>query len=288
VPRSKPVTMKTPEVMAALRARHGDTHAWVTVEEAHRIDFLALACHGAYSDRRAARMKCDAHHPWIGYEVKVSRADFRNEIKKPEKRAYAVAVTHEFYFCAPAGLIRPEEVPEDCGLVEVHATGTSVKVRAPITEAEPMSHLHLAQMFRHGINPAFIRNYADRAAHARYMARQGDEAVKKAKRREDELGRLLEEYAGSLVTVGSRWVSRKPGWDFAAGEKTKRYDTVTVLDVGEMKPEWRNEYRADCALTVKYTDPRPDPRFQSWDPRLPMPTFLEMFRPAEAAATIAA
>lgn len=286
--------MKTPEVMAALRARHGDTHAWVTVEEAHRIDFLALACHGAYSDHRAERRRCDAHHPWIGYEVKVSRGDFLQEIRKPHKRAYAVAVTHEFYFCAPAGLLKVEEIPEDCGLVEAHATGTTVRKRAPITVAEPMSHLHLAQLFRHGINPAFVRNYAERTAHARYKAKQGDEALKKVERRERELGLLLEEYAGSLVVPGSRWVSRKPRWDFRTGEKTKEFDRVTVLEVTDMDdipraarllPIWSLRTEKWAGKTVKYTNPVDD---RDWYPRIPMADFLESFRPAEGAATMAA
>lgn len=57
---------------------------------------------------------------FIGYEIKVDRADFVAELRTPAKRAPGMAATTQFYFAAPQGLIKPEEVPEGCGLVEAH------------------------------------------------------------------------------------------------------------------------------------------------------------------------
>ncbi|WP_454727874.1 MULTISPECIES: hypothetical protein [Cupriavidus] len=54
-------------------------------------------------------------------EVKVSRADFLADAAKPEKRAGYAAVSDALYYVAPAGIIRPEEVPEGCGLIVEHA-----------------------------------------------------------------------------------------------------------------------------------------------------------------------
>lgn len=48
-----------------------------------------------------------------GYEVKVLRNDFLNDEKWPAYMEYC----HRFYFACPKGLIQPEELPDDVGLV---------------------------------------------------------------------------------------------------------------------------------------------------------------------------
>lgn len=55
----------------------------------------------------------------IAYEVKVSRADFLAEIRNPDKRAQAWAISTEYTFVTPQGLVKPDEVPDECGLYEV-------------------------------------------------------------------------------------------------------------------------------------------------------------------------
>jgi len=55
----------------------------------------------------------------IAYEIKVSRNDFLRELDQPEKHAWVEDHFHETYFAAPAGLIKPEEVPAHWGLLEV-------------------------------------------------------------------------------------------------------------------------------------------------------------------------
>jgi hypothetical protein len=48
-----------------------------------------------------------------GYEIKVSRSDF----KQDDKWQYYLPLCNQFYFACPKGLIKPEEVPGQCGLV---------------------------------------------------------------------------------------------------------------------------------------------------------------------------
>lgn len=55
----------------------------------------------------------------IAYEIKVSRSDFLRELKDPDKRAWALRFSDEFYFVAPRHLIHPKELPPECGLIEV-------------------------------------------------------------------------------------------------------------------------------------------------------------------------
>lgn len=95
--------MTAAEVKDALRCRHealrefGGPGAWTCLEEFAGVDLLAFAAWR--SIRRSI----------VGYEVKVTRADYRREILEPGKRALAVAGCHAFYFATPAGLLTAEE-----------------------------------------------------------------------------------------------------------------------------------------------------------------------------------
>ena len=53
----------------------------------------------------------------VAFEIKVSLADFRTELKHPEKRQAVIANCTQFYFVSPSGLIPPREVPDGCGLM---------------------------------------------------------------------------------------------------------------------------------------------------------------------------
>ena len=71
-------------------------------EGLRRLDGLALA--------RSWTRPCIT-----GYEVKISRSDFLRDNKWPEY----LKECHEFYFACPPNLIRPDELPEDVGLLWV-------------------------------------------------------------------------------------------------------------------------------------------------------------------------
>ena len=47
----------------------------------------------------------------IAFEIKVYRNDFLKELKEPEKRAFGLSVSNEFYFVTPPGLAKLEENP---------------------------------------------------------------------------------------------------------------------------------------------------------------------------------
>ena len=61
---------------------------------------------------------------WLGIqsyvvECKVSRSDFQADAKKFAARMNCRLGAHRFYL-TPPGLLRPDEIPEPCGLLEVH------------------------------------------------------------------------------------------------------------------------------------------------------------------------
>jgi hypothetical protein len=89
----------------------------------------------------------------VAYEVKISRSDFLHELKHPEKRAFALSVSTHFYFATPPNLVRPSEVPAECGLVWVYANGiVRVKRPAPQRKVERPPWDFVAALVRRAAN----------------------------------------------------------------------------------------------------------------------------------------
>ena len=61
--------------------------------------------------------------PIIGYEIKISRADFQRD----RKWRYYLQYCHLFYFVTPYGLIEPREIPEEAGLCYVTKNRQSIR-----------------------------------------------------------------------------------------------------------------------------------------------------------------
>lgn len=72
-----------------------------------RIDFLAITTW----PKRGPQI--------IAHEIKVDRADLRKELKDPDKRRAAQSFATQFYLVTPIGLCKPNEIPDDVGLLEV-------------------------------------------------------------------------------------------------------------------------------------------------------------------------
>lgn len=121
-------------IVAALRARYtGERKEWAF------FDQLRTGTGGAYE----RTLDAFAFHTWpsqgyrsIAFEVKVTRADFMREVTDPTKREPAERLAGECFFATPAGLLRPDEVPEGWGLMELRADG-SVAVRKAAAQRKP-------------------------------------------------------------------------------------------------------------------------------------------------------
>jgi hypothetical protein len=85
----------------------------------------------------------------LAFEIKVSRADFKNELKKPFKRRWALRYSHCFYFVTPPDLIQPEELPLEAGLMVPNSDGKLVIIiEPPIREPFPPSWRLVASIAR--------------------------------------------------------------------------------------------------------------------------------------------
>ncbi len=72
-----------------------------------RLDAFALNCLPHLGSKR------------VCYELKTSRADFLCEVKRPLKRRIGMRYSNEFFFVTPDQMLSIDEVPVDCGLIEV-------------------------------------------------------------------------------------------------------------------------------------------------------------------------
>lgn len=72
-----------------------------------------------------AMKKSWAHPLVVGYEIKVSRSDFLGDRKWQKYIDYC----NEFYFAAPKGLIAPNELPPEVGLIEATVNGKALITR---------------------------------------------------------------------------------------------------------------------------------------------------------------
>lgn len=147
--------MKSDEVLKALSYRHEDPREWIFIEEApvgtgslatNRIDAYAISCWPSAQNKR------------IAYEVKVSRADFMNEKKNPAKRRPAMLLSNQFYFATPKGLLKVEEIPVDCGLIEATDAWTSrIVLEAPYRDSIRPTWNYVAALLRNLCRPHALR-----------------------------------------------------------------------------------------------------------------------------------
>lgn len=90
----------------------------------------------------------------VAYEVKVSRTDFMRELEDPTKRGAAEKVAGECWFLTPAGLVRPDEVPENWGLVVAAEDGQLRTLKMPRQGETPMpSMVFFAAVARRSCDP---------------------------------------------------------------------------------------------------------------------------------------
>ncbi len=84
----------------------------------------------------------------MGVEVKVSRGDWKRELKDVTKSASVQRFCRHWWIAAPAGLIPSHELPATWGLVEVTGERAKVVVPAPVLEAEPPTMAFVASVMR--------------------------------------------------------------------------------------------------------------------------------------------
>ena len=146
--------MNTHQAMDALKAwfdkkngRQSFAPKWVVFPE--------LRLGAGYGPDVEQRLDVWAMNVWpsaremVAVEIKVSRSDWKRELRKPTKRKLALFYSNRFYFAAPTGLIAAAELPAECGLLEIADDGAvSIAVQAPWRDCHPPSWHFLGAIAR--------------------------------------------------------------------------------------------------------------------------------------------
>lgn len=159
--------MKTDEIMAALRWYNRSKGALFLAE------LRAGAGYGMDSQRRidawSIQTAPSKGNRRVAYEVKASRSDFTRERHKPFKQRPARLLSNQFYYVAPEGMIKPEDLPLWAGLLEckkaeppmsIHKVEglerayLSQTVPAPFFETEPPNWRFVVSLIRHATKHA--------------------------------------------------------------------------------------------------------------------------------------
>jgi len=149
-PADKATKWTADRLRALLRARHSPPE-WALFEELSNGT-------GYQSDRRsfdawAMNLWPSSGHRCIGYEIKVSRADFQHELKDPRKRGALEPVAHEGYFLTSPGLLKPDEVPEGWGLIEPRGDRLIVRKNAMQRQIGALPWAFVAALARRCADP---------------------------------------------------------------------------------------------------------------------------------------
>ena len=80
------------------------------------------------------------------YEIKVSRSDFQSDIRSDKWRGY-LDHCHRFYFAAPAGMLKKDEIPPEAGLIVRGPKGWQVQKGAPPREVTIQEYTLMSMIF---------------------------------------------------------------------------------------------------------------------------------------------
>lgn len=89
------------------------------------------------------------NHDIQGFEVKISRSDWLNEVKKQGKNDEIKQYCDRFWLViADENMVKDGELPEDWGMMVVSGTGLKVVKKAPKLDPKPVTKGFVAMMLR--------------------------------------------------------------------------------------------------------------------------------------------
>lgn len=108
---------KTAEILRRLKIMNT---GWVAEDFLKIKEFRLGSAYDGFSQQRCDLFAISPNkgNKTICFEIKVSRSDFKNDIKKEDKQTPARCFSNEFYYCTPTGLLKKEEIPVWAGLLE--------------------------------------------------------------------------------------------------------------------------------------------------------------------------
>lgn len=84
----------------------------------------------------------------VGYEIKVSRQDWLNELKQPDKAWPVMRYCDRWFLLATPGVAKVDELPVNWGLIEFNGSKLTTRKAAPALTPDPLSRTFLGAMLR--------------------------------------------------------------------------------------------------------------------------------------------
>lgn len=186
---AKPKVMKAEDVRAAMRRRYCDPE-WAVLFEVRNATGHVTQARSA--DAVAMSLWPSRGLELHGFEIKVSRADWLNERKKPEKAEPIAAYCDRWYLVTANSVVAdPSEIPPAWGWIELSDKG-ELRERRPAekTEAKPADRKFLAALLRraHRVDQDEINAILDerkREQDEAYRARVEEAAKRQVAHRND-------------------------------------------------------------------------------------------------------
>lgn len=101
-----------------------------------------------YADAVSIGIWPSTGHEVHGFEVKVSRGDFLNEMKNPGKSMPIFKHCHRWSLVCPAGMVKVDELPLNWGLYTFSDGKIRLAKKAPVLTPEPMTPGFVASLVR--------------------------------------------------------------------------------------------------------------------------------------------
>lgn len=142
---------------------------------------------------------------FTGFEIKVSRGDWKKELAHAEKSVELQRFCKYWYVAAPVGVVPVAEIPETWGLVEVQAATASIVKPAPILEWQQPGLLFVCAVLRAAIECTVPTGVVD-ARVSEAIAKATDAAEKHRDWRQRELQQAVDNFEkASGLKISDRW-----------------------------------------------------------------------------------
>lgn len=210
-----------------LAERYCDSRQWVFLTQVRNSTGGA----SRIADAMAFNMYGSTGYEILGFEIKVSRSDFLNELKDMSKSDEIMSYCDKWYLVVPdAGIVKDGELPKNWGLLVLKDGKLTQKVRAIATRKEPMPDYFIASILRRG---------------------------------GDEVERIRSQYIKREDVAGEIEAARKRGYEDARGyngkqteenlKRLREYVQAFEEASGIKLQEWQGkEYAKSVGLYVKF------------------------------------
>lgn len=209
-PKAGPLTAR--QIRNLLARRYNEDHWHLAFEVRDRTGYQIAR--NSFADALAMHRWPSRGHVIHGHEIKVSRADWLNEISNPAKADRFMAHVDHWWLVAPAKIVNESEIPESWGFLRASANSLRVVKDAPKltdgpTAGVPMDRGFVASLMRRTSeqDPAWAEalERAEEVIERRVTARRNTE-LETLRRRLADWDRFDDEFAG---VFGERF---RPGW----------------------------------------------------------------------------